>query len=104
MAVFGSPEEVDNHALQACQAALACRAELEKLNDEIEGQFGMRLGMRTGINTGDVIVGNVGSTRKRNFTVLGDAVNLASASKRQQETGTSILLGPVTAALRVVGR
>jgi adenylate cyclase len=104
MAVFGSPEELDNHAVKACQAALACRAELEKLNDEIEGQFGMRLGMRTGINTGDVIVGNVGSTRKRNFTVLGDAVNLASRLEgANKETGTSILLGPVTAA-RVVGR
>ena len=104
MAVFGSPEELENHALKACQAALACRAALEQLNDEIEGQFGMRLGMRTGINTGDVIVGNVGSTRKRNFTVLGDAVNLASRLEgANKETGTSILLGPVTAA-RVVGR
>jgi len=104
MAVFGSPEELENHALKACQAALACRAALEQLNDEIEGQFGMRLGMRTGINTGDVIVGNVGSTRKRNYTVLGDAVNLASRLEgANKETGTSILLGPVTAA-RVVGR
>jgi len=104
MAVFGSPEELDNHALKACQAALACRAALEQLNDEIEGQFGMRLGMRTGINTGDVIVGNVGSTRKRNFTVLGDAVNLASRLEgANKETGTSILLGPLT-AMQVVGR
>ncbi len=104
MAVFGSPEEMENHALKACQAALACRIALEQLNDEIEAQFGMRLGMRTGINTGDVIVGNVGSTRKRNFTVLGDAVNLASRLEgANKETGTSILLGPLTAA-QVVGR
>jgi adenylate cyclase len=98
MAVFGSPEPLDNHALQACKAALACRVALHELNDEIESKYGMRIGMRTGINTGDVVVGNVGSTRKRNYTVLGDAVNLASRLEgANKQTGTSILLGPLTA-------
>jgi adenylate cyclase len=99
MAVFGSPEPQADHALQACRAALAGRAALEKFNDEIESQYGMRLGMRTGINTGPVVVGNVGSSRKRNYTVLGDAVNLASRLEgANKETGTAILLGPATAA------
>jgi adenylate cyclase len=99
MAVFGSPEELENHALEACRAALDCRLALEQLNDEIEPQFGFRLGMRTGINTGYVVVGNVGSSRKRNYTVLGDAVNLASRLEgANKQTGTSILLGPVTSA------
>ena len=98
MAVFGSPEPLDNHALQACKAALACRIALHELNDEIESTYGMRLGMRTGVNTGDVVVGNVGSTHKRNYTVLGDAVNLASRLEgANKQTGTSILLGPLTA-------
>ncbi len=99
MAVFGSPEPLENHALAACQAALACRVALEELNDEIEEKYGIRLGMRTGINTGPVVVGNVGSTRKRNYTVLGDAVNLASRLEgANKQTGTAILLGPQTAA------
>ncbi len=99
MAVFGSPEPLENHALAACRAALACRVVLEELNDEIEGKYGIRLGMRTGINTGPVVVGNVGSTRKRNYTVLGDAVNLASRLEgANKQTGTAILLGPLTAA------
>ena len=99
MAVFGSPEHLENHALAACQAALACRVALEELNDEIEEKYGLRLGMRTGINTGPVVVGNVGSTRKRNYTVLGDAVNLASRLEgANKQTGTAILLGPQTAA------
>jgi adenylate cyclase len=103
MAVFGTPEPLDNHALAACRAALACRAVLAELNDEIERQHGLRLGMRTGINTGEVVVGNVGSARKRNYTVLGDAVNLASRLEgANKETGTAILLGPLTAA-RVAG-
>ncbi len=99
MAVFGSPEPLENHAVQACRAALAGQAALERFNNEIEDRYGMRLGMRTGINTGPVVVGNVGSSRKKNYTVLGDAVNLASRLEgANKETGTTILLGPQTAA------
>jgi adenylate cyclase len=99
MAVFGSPEPLENHAEQACRAALAGQAALTRFNDEIEAKYGMRLGMRTGINTGPVVVGNVGSARKKNYTVLGDAVNLASRLEgANKETGTAILLGPQTAA------
>jgi len=99
MAVFGSPEELDNHALAACRAALTSQRCLEKLNDQLERDHGVRLGMRIGINTGDMIVGNVGSAKKRNYTVLGDAVNLASRLEgANKEFGTAILLGPLTAA------
>ncbi|MBE2216201.1 MAG: adenylate/guanylate cyclase domain-containing protein [Opitutaceae bacterium] len=99
MAVFGSPEELDNHALAACRAALESQRCLNRLNDQLERDHGVRLGMRIGINTGDMIVGNVGSTKKRNYTVLGDAVNLASRLEgANKEFGTAILLGPLTAA------
>ncbi len=100
MGVFGSPELLENHALSACRAALDCMRRLEALNVRIERERGQRLGMRIGVNTGDVIVGNVGSTKKRNYTVLGDPVNLASRLEgANKEFHTAILLGPRTAAL-----
>jgi adenylate cyclase len=100
MAVFGSPETLENHALAACLAALDSQQRLAALNDRIEREHGVRLGMRIGINTGEVIVGNVGSEKKRNYTVLGDAVNLASRLEgANKEFETSILIGPRTAEL-----
>ena len=99
MGVFGSPERLDNHALSACQAALESLRRLDELNERIERTHGRRLGMRIGVNTGEVIVGNVGSTKKRNYTVLGDAVNLASRLEgANKEFHTGILIGPKTAA------
>ncbi len=99
MAVFGSPEALENHALSACRAALASQRRLAELNGQIEREYGMRLGMRIGVNTGEMIVGNVGSAKKRNYTVLGDAVNLASRLEgANKEFGTMILIGPATAA------
>ena len=103
MGVFGSPEELENHALSACRAALDSRRRLAVLNTWIEQEFGLRLENRIGVNTGEMIVGNVGSERKKNYTVLGDAVNLASRLEgANKEFGTHILLGPLTAE-RVAG-
>jgi adenylate cyclase len=99
MAVFGTPEVLENHALAGCRAALECRRRLLILNERLERQFGARIGVRFGINTGEVVVGNVGSERKRNYTVLGDAVNLASRLEgANKEFKTDILVGPLTAA------
>ena len=99
MAVFGSPEHLENHALSACRAALASQRRLAVLNERIEREHGLRLGMRVGVNTGDMVVGNVGSAKKLNYTVLGDAVNLAARLEgANKEFGTAILIGPLTAA------
>ncbi|MEZ5276340.1 MAG: adenylate/guanylate cyclase domain-containing protein [Opitutaceae bacterium] len=112
MGVFGTPELLENHALAACRAALECRRRLSRLNDRLDEDFGVRIGVRFGINTGEVVVGNVGSERKKNYTALGDAVNLASRLEgANKEFHTDILIGPETAtrvasevALRPVAR
>ena len=97
MGVFGSPEALENHALAACRVALACRDRLPQVNVEIERREGVKLAARIGINTGSMIVGNLGSERKKNYTVIGDAVNLASRLEgANKEFGTDILIGEET--------
>jgi adenylate cyclase len=98
MAVFGAPQPLPDHAAAACEGALAAQRVLAGLNPRFERDYGCTLHMRIGVNTGDMIVGNMGSERKRNYTVLGDAVNLASRLEAaNKEFGTSILLGETTA-------
>jgi adenylate cyclase len=98
MAVFGAPKPTSDHALAACRGALAARRVLAQINERIAPTHGQTLRMRIGINTGEMIVGDLGSERKRNYTVLGDAVNLASRLEAaNKEFGTDILLGERTA-------
>ena len=100
MAVFGAPKPLADHALAACRAALAAQRILAARNVILARTHGRTLGLRIGVNTGQMIVGNVGSERKKNYTVLGDSVNLASRLEgANKEFGTAILLGETTAAL-----
>jgi adenylate cyclase len=104
MAVYGAPLSLPDHAAAACEGALAAQRVLAGLNPRFERDHGCTLHMRIGINTGEMIVGNLGSERKKNYTVLGDAVNLASRlESANKEFGTAILLGETTAG-RVQGR
>jgi adenylate cyclase len=98
MAVFGAPQPTKDHAIDACRSAIAARRVLDRINEELARTHGHTLSMRIGINTGEMIVGNLGSERKRNYTVLGDAVNLASRLEAaNKEFGTDVLLGERTA-------
>ncbi|HRE82773.1 MAG TPA: adenylate/guanylate cyclase domain-containing protein [Opitutaceae bacterium] len=98
MAVFGNPEDLPDHASAACLAALECGRRLEALNQTLQREHGVQLKIRIGLNTGEAVVGNVGSSRKKNFTVLGDAVNLASRLEGANKMlDTAILIGPQTA-------
>lgn len=99
MGVYGSPEPLPDHALAACRSALECQRRLAALNTRLQTEHGVTLSMRIGLNTGEVVVGNVGSVRKKNYTVLGDAVNLAARLEGANKAfGTALLIGPATAA------
>lgn len=78
VAVFGAPADDPNHAAKAVRAALRCQRKLEELNATTEPFKSRPLGQRIGLNSGEVLVGNIGSRRRFNYTVMGDAVNLAS--------------------------
>jgi len=77
MAIFNHPHRDDNHPLQAALAALAMAACCRKLHRKRPGD-GEEIAFRIGINRGEVIVGNIGSGERLEFTVIGDAVNIAS--------------------------
>lgn len=78
MSFWGAPSPVSDHAILACQAALKSREELESRSLKWLEQGIPRLRVSWGISTGDVVVGNVGSHDRMNYTVIGDTVNLAS--------------------------
>ena len=79
MAFWGAPLPQEDHSLRAVNCALEMLSELEHLNRKWESEGMERLACGIGINTGEVLVGNIGSEKKKmDYTVIGDHVNLAS--------------------------
>jgi len=98
MAFFGAPLNHPDHAQKACAAALAMREQRNALNSDWVRMGRPQLGARTGINTGPMLVGNLGSRYRFAYGVLGDQVNLGSRIEGLNKIyGTDILLGENTA-------
>ncbi len=95
MAFWGAPNENPDHAAAACRAALKAVRAVQAAG--LADDRGVPLHVRIGINSGSVLVGNIGSDARLNYTVIGDAVNVASrlesANKRY---GSSIIIGEHT--------
>jgi adenylate cyclase len=118
IAFWNAPLEQADHAVRACRAALRCQRRLAELRETYQQRTGASLRMRVGLNTGEVVVGNMGSHKRFNYTILGDAANLASRLEGANKAfGTEMMVSGSTwqqasshfrarklADLRVVGR
>jgi len=97
MAVFGAPLDQPDHALRACRTGIEMMSELRRLREKwaAEGRPDVNIGV--GINTGDMVVGNMGSQMRFDYTVIGDSVNLASRLEgTNKEYGTNIIISEFT--------
>lgn len=97
MAFWNAPLDDPNHAHNAVKTALQMLKRLDSFNEEISKEGVPPFGMGLGINTGSVVVGNMGSTQRFDYTCLGDHVNLASRLEGQSKPyGVRIIIGPRT--------
>jgi adenylate cyclase len=97
MAFWGAPASNPDHAVAACHAALACQEALKQLHEKWAREGKPLFYQRIGINTGEVIVGNMGSASRLNYTVVGDTVNTASRFEGLNKLyGTRIIIGEST--------
>jgi adenylate cyclase len=118
IAFWNAPLDQPDHAERACRAALRCQRRLAEKRNDFKAWSGHELWMRIGINTGAVAVGNMGSHDRFDYTVLGDAANLAARLEGANKAfGTFLMVSESTWAgaegsfvgrpigsLRVVGR
>jgi len=108
VAFWGAPIPQDDHALRACRCALQMQEALVTIRKEWQAMGRPVLNVRIGINTGEMVVGNMGSPEKFDYTIIGDSVNLASrleGANKQYRSG--ILVSERTYDLvrdRIIGR
>jgi adenylate cyclase len=103
MAFWNAPLDDDDQEYNGCTSALAMLAEMGPLNDRLEieakeeGRKHIPLKVGLGLNTGPCVVGNMGSDMRFDYSVLGDAVNLAARLEGQSKSyGMNVVLGPTT--------
>lgn len=98
MAFWGAPAANPDHALACCRAALASQRAI--VEQGICDDSGAPLQIRIGINSGDILVGNIGSDVRLNYTAIGDAVNVASRLEgANKQYGTKVMIGEETRRL-----
>ena len=100
MAIFNAPLDLVNHPRAACDCAKDIVKNMEVLNTELEAEGLPPIAIGIGVNTGEAVIGNMGSESRFDYTAIGDAVNcsarLESATK---EAGVDILIGEKTESL-----
>lgn len=84
MAIFGAPVTHEDDPERALRAAIGMQEAMGELNQRLLGDYGVELALRVGVNTGEVLAGTVGDA----YTVIGDAVNVASRLQTSASPGT----------------
>jgi adenylate cyclase len=96
MAFFGAPLDEPDHALRAVEASLHIRDAISAWNKERVAAGETPIEVRIALNTGEVIVGDIGSERRVDYTVLGNAVNVAARMEEFVAGAGDIVIGPLT--------
>ena len=100
MAVLGAPIDQPDHALRACRTGLEMMDKLQELRAKWSAEGRPDIDIGVGINSGDMVVGNMGSEMRFDYTVMGDSVNLASRLEgTNKEYGTNIIISEFTYAI-----
>ncbi len=97
IAFWNAPLEQPDHATRCVRAALKCQEKLAQMRPDFYKSLNKNLNMRIGINTGQAVVGNMGSKSRFDYTMIGDAVNLASRLEGiNKQFGTYTLISQAT--------
>jgi class 3 adenylate cyclase len=97
MALFGAPVYTESHALKAIKTALEMQKAQDELSKKFKKKFGVDVEVGIGINTGDMVVGNIGCKQRMDYTVIGDSVNTAARLCSSAKSG-QILISEATHA------
>ena len=94
MAFWDAPDDMPDHAIRGCIAALECQAFVSQFNQRQKEKGGPELRTRIGVNTGFVIAGNIGTIERMNYTAMGAAVNTAERIEQMNKLyHTKIIIG-----------
>ncbi len=100
MAVFNSPLDLPDHPLQAVLAAREIQERAREIRQALEAKYGRSVQFGIGVNTGEAVCGNIGSSKRMEFTAIGDAVNLAARLESNAKPGQVLISEAVWRAVK----
>ena len=91
MALFGAPIAHENHAVRACHAALRMQEDVGRYGDEMQRALGMPVQIRVGLNSGEVVVGSIGSDLRMEYSAVGQTTHLAARMEQMAKPGSVLV-------------
>jgi len=91
MALFGAPLAHENHAVRACHAALRMQEQVERYGNQMQRTWGVPVQIRVGLNSGEVVVGTIGSDLRMEYSAVGQTTHLAARMEQMAKPGSVLL-------------